>query len=314
MKGKGQDSTSDSEEAALNSSKKKKAFPISELAFKVRKEDILVKADIKIKDPIKLPGVKATELKLMVDTIGLYEKWVTLSGGFDLDVNVPKFSGLDLKLVSYRLKLNTIEIMADLGTGIALDPYQIISISKIGGGVDQLAKGSDKFEIYVKGVAGVKTSAMLHLNNNISLPKVIEELIIFDNMEMRVQPVSMLKVSSDLKILGTKLLDITMIVNKDGFKATSTIGIDVDFIGMKMNMSGTEAITINANGIYSSMTGNLKRVKFGKLDIKNQHGFIDISIANRKLMLEAGYKAETNVSTKVVFNLEKGCWFIPEIS
>lgn len=299
--------------AILGVSKKKTSFSISELSFKVAKEDILVRASVEIKNPIKLPSVEGTNIKLAIDNIS-GDEWVTVSGGFELDVNVPKFSGLQLELTSHRFSLNKIQVIAQAGSGIALDPYRAIRIFEIGGGVDGIAKGWKDFEIFLKAEAGVKLSSILGIDEE-KVPKLLErvnELIMLSDMELRLQPVSRLALSSDLKVIGTKMMDVEMSVSKEGFRAIGNVMLDANFLGAAIGMSGKDLVIINNNGLYESISGNISYLSIPGLDLRNKYGFLTFSMADSRLMLEAGRE---NEYSKAVFDFNNGFWrgIIPEV-
>lgn len=305
--------TDESDTAVLGKSKQKTSFSMDELSFKITKEDILAKVSVEVKNPIKLPSVKATSLKLVIDNMS-GDEWISVKGGFELDVNAPKFSGLEMELASYHLSLNKIEIMTQLGTGIALDPYQVIRLFQIGGGVDNIANASKGIEVYLKAEAGIKVSSLLQINED-DVPEILsklDKLVMLSNMELRVQPVSKLAVSSELKVFDTKMMEVEMSVSKEGYKALGKVELGVDFLGITIDMDGTDQIEINKNGLYKTISGNIRKVEMPFLDINNESGFVSFSIANLQLMLEAG---NNNVYRKAVFDLNKGIWgLIPEVS
>lgn len=311
---RGTDAKSKSNATVLGVSQKKTSFSLEELSFKIAKEDILVKASVGIKNPIKLPAVEGTDLELTIDNIS-GDKWISISGGFDLDVDAPRFSGLKMEVSSYQLSLNKIEIMVQLGSGIAIDPYKLIRVFEVGGGVDEIAKGLKGFEIYFKAEAGIKVSSILGVEEK-KVPKIlskVDKVLMLSNMELRVQPISKLSVSSDLKVFDTKMMDVKMSVSKDGYEAVGTVTLDTDFLGIIIDMYGKDEIYINKNGFYKTVSGNIKQIELPFIDVvRDKQGLLAFSIANSRLMLEIEYQ---NEYAKVVFDFDKGAWgFIPKVN
>lgn len=302
----GSSSNHKSQAAILKVSKGITSFPLEELSFKIAKEDILVKAGVKIEAPIKLFVIEGTELSLKVDTIS-GEEWVSVVGNFDFNVNIKKMSAIEMEISTYRLSLNKIGIAVQSGNGIALDPYRIISIFQIGGGVDNIAKGLKEFEIFFKADAGVKVSSILGINSE-HVPESLgnlNELLMLNITDLRIKPISKASMKCDINVFGTKMKEVEVLLSKEGCSAIGKVALDVSFIGTRIHMTGRDEIYFGNRGLYKSISGDIKRFKTPFIDVRNQKGLIAFSVANSRFMMETSYQNEYE---KIVFDFSKGIW------